>query len=68
MKSLVYASPVNSNEALVVRIAVVAGEIREMPEWPNCSVSRFRTTDSRFYPRTGQGQLRLSTLLQRVDK
>ncbi|GFX01480.1 uncharacterized protein TNCV_1864541 [Trichonephila clavipes] len=31
MKSLVYASPVDSNEALVARIAVVAGEIREMP-------------------------------------
>ncbi|GFY16349.1 uncharacterized protein TNCV_2349941 [Trichonephila clavipes] len=31
MKSLVYASPVNSNEALITRIAVVAGEIREMP-------------------------------------
>ncbi|PRD18050.1 UNVERIFIED_CONTAM: hypothetical protein NCL1_62174 [Trichonephila clavipes] len=31
MKSLTYASPVDSNEALVARIAVVAGEIREMP-------------------------------------
>ncbi|GFX10640.1 hypothetical protein TNCV_4620811 [Trichonephila clavipes] len=30
MKSLVYASSVNSDEALVVRIAVVAGDIREM--------------------------------------
>ncbi|GFV49740.1 uncharacterized protein TNCV_1793071 [Trichonephila clavipes] len=31
MKSLVYASPVDSNGALVARIAVVAGEIREIP-------------------------------------
>ncbi|GFV39938.1 uncharacterized protein TNCV_1808501 [Trichonephila clavipes] len=31
MKSLVYASPVDFDEALVGRIAVVAGEIREMP-------------------------------------
>ncbi|GFX69698.1 uncharacterized protein TNCV_1770661 [Trichonephila clavipes] len=31
MKSLVYASNVNSDEALVARIAVVAGEIRDMP-------------------------------------
>ncbi|GFW43500.1 hypothetical protein TNCV_4768531 [Trichonephila clavipes] len=31
MKSLVYGSPVDSDEALVARIAVVAGEIREMP-------------------------------------
>ncbi|GFT68317.1 uncharacterized protein TNCV_659261 [Trichonephila clavipes] len=31
MKSLVYASPVDSDEALVARIAVVAGEIWEMP-------------------------------------
>ncbi|GFV14714.1 hypothetical protein TNCV_2586871 [Trichonephila clavipes] len=31
MKSLAYASPVDSDEALVARIAVVAGEIREMP-------------------------------------
>ncbi|GFX56869.1 uncharacterized protein TNCV_3566411 [Trichonephila clavipes] len=31
MKSLVYASPVKSDEALVARIAVVAGDIREMP-------------------------------------
>ncbi|GFV59616.1 DUF4817 domain-containing protein [Trichonephila clavipes] len=30
MKSLVYASPVDSNETLVARIAVVAGDIREM--------------------------------------
>ncbi|GFY22243.1 uncharacterized protein TNCV_3298861 [Trichonephila clavipes] len=30
MKNLVYASPVDSNEALVVRITVVAGEIREI--------------------------------------
>ncbi|GFX56602.1 uncharacterized protein TNCV_3954291 [Trichonephila clavipes] len=30
MKSLVYASPVDSNEALVARIAVVSGDIREM--------------------------------------
>ncbi|GFY35172.1 uncharacterized protein TNCV_5045471 [Trichonephila clavipes] len=30
MKSLVYSSPVYSNEALVARIAVVAGDIREM--------------------------------------
>ncbi|GFW75186.1 uncharacterized protein TNCV_448911 [Trichonephila clavipes] len=32
MKSLVYASPVDFDEALIARIAVVAGEIREMPE------------------------------------
>ncbi|PRD28951.1 UNVERIFIED_CONTAM: hypothetical protein NCL1_30891 [Trichonephila clavipes] len=32
MKSLVYASPVDSDEALVARIAVVAGEIQEMPK------------------------------------
>ncbi|GFU34650.1 ig-like domain-containing protein [Trichonephila clavipes] len=32
MKSLVYASPVDSDEALVEWIAVVAGDIREMPE------------------------------------
>ncbi|GFV07671.1 hypothetical protein TNCV_4941731 [Trichonephila clavipes] len=31
MKSLVYLSPVDSDEALVARIAVVAGEIRETP-------------------------------------
>ncbi|GFW23133.1 uncharacterized protein TNCV_3802331 [Trichonephila clavipes] len=31
MKSLVYVSPVDSNEALFARIAVVAGDIREMP-------------------------------------
>ncbi|GFU60264.1 uncharacterized protein TNCV_4249611 [Trichonephila clavipes] len=31
MKSLVYSSPVDSDEALVVRIAIVAGDIREMP-------------------------------------
>ncbi|GFT54691.1 uncharacterized protein TNCV_958751 [Trichonephila clavipes] len=31
MKSLVYASPVDSDEALVARIAVVAGDIRKMP-------------------------------------
>ncbi|GFY06049.1 uncharacterized protein TNCV_3863531 [Trichonephila clavipes] len=31
MKSLVYTSPVDSDEALVARIVVVAGEIREMP-------------------------------------
>ncbi|GFS54051.1 hypothetical protein TNCV_3762471 [Trichonephila clavipes] len=31
MKSLVYASPVDSDEALVAKIAVVAGEIREVP-------------------------------------
>ncbi|GFT91410.1 uncharacterized protein TNCV_4285661 [Trichonephila clavipes] len=31
MKSLVYTSPVDSDEALVARIAVVAGDIREMP-------------------------------------
>ncbi|GFU25124.1 DUF4817 domain-containing protein [Trichonephila clavipes] len=31
MKSLVYASPVDSDEALDARIAAVAGEIREMP-------------------------------------
>ncbi|GFU50622.1 uncharacterized protein TNCV_235841 [Trichonephila clavipes] len=31
MKSLVYASPVDSDEALVARIAIVAGENREMP-------------------------------------
>ncbi|GFS65228.1 hypothetical protein TNCV_2450861 [Trichonephila clavipes] len=32
MKSLVYASPVDSDEALVAWIAVVAGDIQEMPE------------------------------------
>ncbi|GFT28263.1 uncharacterized protein TNCV_645891 [Trichonephila clavipes] len=31
MKSPVYTSPVDSEEALVARIAVVAGDIREMP-------------------------------------
>ncbi|GFW86614.1 uncharacterized protein TNCV_4333981 [Trichonephila clavipes] len=31
IKSLVYASPIDSDEALVAKIAVVAGEIREMP-------------------------------------
>ncbi|GFU87504.1 uncharacterized protein TNCV_2446381 [Trichonephila clavipes] len=31
MKSLVYASSVDSDEALDARIAVVAGEIREIP-------------------------------------
>ncbi|GFU58687.1 hypothetical protein TNCV_1278491 [Trichonephila clavipes] len=31
MKSLVYASIVDSDKALVARIAVVAGDIREMP-------------------------------------
>ncbi|GFV83324.1 uncharacterized protein TNCV_1900501 [Trichonephila clavipes] len=31
VKSLVYASPIDSDEALVARIAVVAGEIQEMP-------------------------------------
>ncbi|GFX53182.1 hypothetical protein TNCV_361771 [Trichonephila clavipes] len=31
MKSLVYASPIDSDEALVERIAIIAGEIREMP-------------------------------------
>ncbi|GFS78266.1 uncharacterized protein TNCV_3172211 [Trichonephila clavipes] len=31
MKSLIYASPVDSDEALVARIAVVAGDIQEMP-------------------------------------
>ncbi|GFV18926.1 uncharacterized protein TNCV_4758111 [Trichonephila clavipes] len=31
LKSLVCASPVDSDEALVARIAVVAGETREMP-------------------------------------
>ncbi|GFW13786.1 hypothetical protein TNCV_1670021 [Trichonephila clavipes] len=31
MKSLVYASPVDFDEALVARIAVGAGDIREMP-------------------------------------
>ncbi|GFT42462.1 hypothetical protein TNCV_1787351 [Trichonephila clavipes] len=31
MKSLVYKSPVDSDEALVARIAVIEGEIREMP-------------------------------------
>ncbi|GFT97008.1 uncharacterized protein TNCV_5107901 [Trichonephila clavipes] len=30
-KSLVYAGPVDSDEALVARIAIVAGDIREMP-------------------------------------
>ncbi|GFU35005.1 hypothetical protein TNCV_2992841 [Trichonephila clavipes] len=30
MKSLVYSSPVDSDETLVARIAVVAGKIREM--------------------------------------
>ncbi|GFV70472.1 uncharacterized protein TNCV_4798911 [Trichonephila clavipes] len=30
MKSLVYASPVDSDEVLVARIAVVAGDIRKM--------------------------------------
>ncbi|GFU97995.1 uncharacterized protein TNCV_232721 [Trichonephila clavipes] len=30
MKILVYARPVDSNEALVTRIAVISGEIREM--------------------------------------
>ncbi|GFS86802.1 uncharacterized protein TNCV_2407771 [Trichonephila clavipes] len=33
MKSLVYASPVDSNEALVAWIAIVAGDIQEMPEY-----------------------------------
>ncbi|GFU05486.1 uncharacterized protein TNCV_3291271 [Trichonephila clavipes] len=32
MKSLVYRSPVDSDEALVAWIAVVAGDIQEMPE------------------------------------
>ncbi|GFT94638.1 hypothetical protein TNCV_1990651 [Trichonephila clavipes] len=31
MKSLIYASPVDFNKALVARIAIVAGDIREMP-------------------------------------
>ncbi|GFW21597.1 uncharacterized protein TNCV_4281121 [Trichonephila clavipes] len=31
IKSLVYASPIDSDKALVARIAVVAGDIREMP-------------------------------------
>ncbi|GFT94676.1 hypothetical protein TNCV_1990961 [Trichonephila clavipes] len=31
MKSLIYASPVDSDKALVARIALVAGDIREMP-------------------------------------
>ncbi|GFX97010.1 uncharacterized protein TNCV_1997421 [Trichonephila clavipes] len=31
MKSLVYASPVDSDESLVARIAITAGDIREMP-------------------------------------
>ncbi|GFX77038.1 uncharacterized protein TNCV_1072381 [Trichonephila clavipes] len=31
VKSLVYASPVDSGKVLVVRIAVVAGDIRELP-------------------------------------
>ncbi|GFS69162.1 uncharacterized protein TNCV_4010161 [Trichonephila clavipes] len=31
MKSLVYASPVDSDEVLVAKIAVVAGDIWEMP-------------------------------------
>ncbi|GFU43321.1 hypothetical protein TNCV_3768611 [Trichonephila clavipes] len=31
MRSLVYASPIDSDEALVARIAVVAGYIRKMP-------------------------------------
>ncbi|GFX56778.1 hypothetical protein TNCV_495261 [Trichonephila clavipes] len=31
MKSLVYASPIDSNEALIARIAVVAGDIWEIP-------------------------------------
>ncbi|GFU33881.1 uncharacterized protein TNCV_615121 [Trichonephila clavipes] len=31
MKSVVHASPVDSDEVLVARIAVVAGDIREMP-------------------------------------
>ncbi|GFT79750.1 uncharacterized protein TNCV_1293871 [Trichonephila clavipes] len=31
MKSTVYASPIDSDEALVAKIAVVAGDIREMP-------------------------------------
>ncbi|PRD36000.1 UNVERIFIED_CONTAM: hypothetical protein NCL1_09943 [Trichonephila clavipes] len=31
MKSLVYASPIDFDETLVARIAVVAGDIREMP-------------------------------------
>ncbi|GFV01547.1 uncharacterized protein TNCV_2961411 [Trichonephila clavipes] len=32
MKSLVHASPIDSDEALVAWIAVVTGDIREMPE------------------------------------
>ncbi|GFY32227.1 uncharacterized protein TNCV_3557351 [Trichonephila clavipes] len=32
MKGIVYASPVDSDEALVARIAVVAGDIWEVPE------------------------------------
>ncbi|GFU05864.1 retrovirus-related Pol polyprotein from transposon 412 [Trichonephila clavipes] len=31
MKSLVYTSPVDSDEALVARIAVIAGDMREIP-------------------------------------
>ncbi|GFX80977.1 uncharacterized protein TNCV_1909701 [Trichonephila clavipes] len=33
MKSIVYDSPVDSNDALVAKIAVVAGDIREIPGW-----------------------------------
>ncbi|GFV70451.1 hypothetical protein TNCV_4798701 [Trichonephila clavipes] len=31
MKSHVYASPIDSDDSLVARIAVVAGDIQEMP-------------------------------------
>ncbi|GFW88719.1 uncharacterized protein TNCV_2833791 [Trichonephila clavipes] len=31
MKSLVYTNPVDSDEALIAKIAVVASDIREMP-------------------------------------
>ncbi|GFS48381.1 hypothetical protein TNCV_2297271 [Trichonephila clavipes] len=37
-------------------------------QWTSGNVSPFPTTGSRFYPRAGQGQLNLSSLLQWVDK
>ncbi|GFY34323.1 uncharacterized protein TNCV_2506261 [Trichonephila clavipes] len=63
MNSLVYASPVDSDEALVARIAVVAGDIREMTGYllmfdsPSADgevvVAAWSTTPSPKTPRSG---------------
>ncbi|GFX06490.1 hypothetical protein TNCV_3017241 [Trichonephila clavipes] len=54
MKSLVYASPVDSDKTLVARIAVVAGEFREMSAvFANVRHSLCRRYQTRTHDRAG---------------